>query len=408
MSFSPSTHLSDTPSATLLRDLRTISLLLAGTLVIMAVPTISPALAGLEARFGHEPHAALMTRLLVPAPSLVVVLSAPVIGYLADRTGKSRMLLLGTLLIAIAGTAGLYLPSLSLILASRFVLGIGVAMIMTSQIALIGDCFEGEARAKIMGWQISARNFGGMIFVSLGGVFAGFDPQLPFAIFTIALIYAPVIWIAFGMAGEQGEEAMPQAGMMASLNEGWFLPALALSGFMMLTVGVFFQMPTQLPFFVVSRGFDSASITGGAMAALTLAGALAALATASLKRSPGVAGLFALGYLAMGAGFGTLSVDAGLPFLLLGAILIGVGYAILTPAFTGLLLQLVPADRRGSASGMLTTGGFIGQFVSPLVATPLIATFGYGTVFLTSGGLLLILGLGALLMGKVAVAVRSS
>ncbi|NVK36113.1 MAG: MFS transporter [Rhodobacteraceae bacterium] len=383
-----------------MRDPRTIALLLAGTLVIMAAPTISPALAGLQQRFSDEPHAAMFTRLLVPAPSLSVVLVAPFVGFLADRFGKSRMLLVGACLFALAGSAGLVLPSLKLILASRLVLGIAVAMIMTAQLSLIGDCFHGAARGRVMGWQISARNFGGMIFVSLGGFLAGIGPQIPFAIFGLAVFYIPLVWFAFrelnGPSVHGDEGIATQADIESDV--AWLGPVLSLSALMMLTVAVFFQMPTQLPFFVVSRGLDGASVTGFALAALTFTGGVAALGSSGLQTLLGLSGQLALGFVLMASGFGVLTLDLGLGVLLVGTSLIGAGFAVLMPAFSGLLLQIVPPERRGTASGMLTTGGFVGQFLSPVICTPVISKVGFEADFLASMTILLVLGLGALVV----------
>ena len=92
------------------RDPRTIALLMAASLTTMANATISPALPGIERLFGADPNAAMLTRLLVPAPSLAVAISAPVIGLVADRLGRRMLLLAGTILFVLSGCAGLILP----------------------------------------------------------------------------------------------------------------------------------------------------------------------------------------------------------------------------------------------------------------------------------------------------------
>ena len=80
-----------------------IALLMTATLKIMANATISPALPALEASFPDEPAAAYLTRFLVAAPSLSVVLIAPFAGLAADRFGRGPLLLAGVLLFAFAG-----------------------------------------------------------------------------------------------------------------------------------------------------------------------------------------------------------------------------------------------------------------------------------------------------------------
>ncbi len=118
-----------------LRDPRAIALLLAATLTTMANATISPALAGLELRFADHPHVEMLTRLLVPAPSISVVLFAPFVGVLADRVGRRAILHSGVILFVLSGLAGVVLPDLNSIFASRLLMGVAVALIMTAQTA---------------------------------------------------------------------------------------------------------------------------------------------------------------------------------------------------------------------------------------------------------------------------------
>ncbi|WP_269931044.1 hypothetical protein [Aminobacter sp. HY435] len=69
------------------------ALLLAASLTTMANATISPALPGLERLFADDPNTALLTRLLVPAPSLAVAVCAPLAGLAVDRFGRRLLLL---------------------------------------------------------------------------------------------------------------------------------------------------------------------------------------------------------------------------------------------------------------------------------------------------------------------------
>src|SRR3712207_824044 len=176
------------------RDPRAVALLTAASLTTMANATISPALPGLERLFAGDPAAAMLVRLLVPAPSISVAVFAPFAGLVADRYGRRRMLLAGVILFVIAGCAGLFLPDLRTIFATRLVLGLAVALIMTAQTALIGDYFTANDRSALSGLQISARNFGGLVFISLAGWIAAISPRLPFVIYGVAAVFLPLMW----------------------------------------------------------------------------------------------------------------------------------------------------------------------------------------------------------------------
>ncbi|MBR3192003.1 MFS transporter [Bosea sp. (in: a-proteobacteria)] len=362
------------------QDRRAIALLMAASLTTMANATIAPALPGLERLFAGDPNAALLTRLLVPAPSLSVAIFAPLAGIAADRIGRRPLLLFGVILFVLSGCAGLVLPDLPTIFASRLVLGIAVALIMTAQTALIGDYFTGDDRNALTGLQISARNLGGLVFILSAGWVATLSPRLPFAIYALAAAFLPLMWLVIvdlprlSPAGVNLADPSDKQG-------GWRLPLALLVLLQGATNMIFFIMPTQLAFFLDAQGYDSAIMTGSALGVLMLSGGGFALLYARIQRAVGYAGIFALGYGAMALGFLMLLLASTTAAIFAAVAAIGAGYALVSPGFVALALNLAPAQKRGLAGGILTASIFIGQFCSPLVSTPVIAGYGYGSLF---------------------------
>ncbi|APG45636.1 MFS transporter [Phaeobacter porticola] len=381
------------------KDRRAITLLLAATLTVMANATISPALPGIEREFAGPPNVGLLTRFLVSAPSLTVLFCAPIAGLIADRYGRRWMLLAGIALFAMSGAAGAVLPSLSAIMASRLLLGVAVALIMTAQTALIGDFFTGDARRSMMGLQTSARNFGGLIFITSAGWLALMSPRLPFAIYGVAILLLPVIWRHIPEPPRQSaaNANAPTGGgnPQQTAPAMWHIPLLGLAMLQMITSLIFFMMPTQLPFFLASQGADNAAMTGGLLGALTLSGGLAALLYVRINRSFGAAGAYALGYALMGSGFLLLTAGADGIQQGVAAVAIGAGFATVMPNFVALALALAPAHRRGMVGGVLTSAVFLGQILSPVVSIPGIAEIGFLGVFRAAAVLLAGLALGA-------------
>lgn len=377
------------------RDPRAAALLMAASLTTMANATISPALPSIERLFADDPNAALLTRLLVPAPSLSVALFAPLAGFAADRIGRRAMLLTGVVLFVIAGCAGLALPDLPSIFASRLVLGVAVALIMTAQTALIGDYFAGDDRNALTGLQISARNFGGLVFISLAGWAASLSPRLPFAIYGLAAIFLPLMWLAI----IEPPRIAAASGVLPADGDGghpsWRRLLAALVLLQGLTNMIFFLMPTQISFFLEVRGYESAPMTGTVLGLLMISGDGCALLYRRVRQMFGSAGIFAAGYAAMALGFLSLSGAASTPLLFIAALLIGAGYALVSPSFVAMALDLAPRRSRGMAGGILTASIFIGQFCSPLASTPLIASHGYGALFGGTAWLLAIMALAA-------------
>ncbi len=363
------------------RDPRAIALLMAASLTTMANATISPALPGLERLFADDPNAGMLVRLLVPAPSISVAIFAPFAGLIADRYGRRRMLLAGVILFVIAGCAGLFLPDLPTIFASRLALGLAVALIMTAQTALIGDYFTGSDRSALSGLQISARNFGGLVFITLAGWFAAILPRLPFVIYGVAALFLPLMWKV--IVEPQRTSPVPGARQEDNAPErsSWGLVFALLVLLQAATNMIFFVMPTQLSFFFEAAGYSSPVMTGAALGILMLSGGSLALLYGRVQRAIGYVGVFALGYGAMALGFVLLAVAAAPLAWFVGAAAVGAGYALVSPSFVTLALGLAPLPRRGTAGGILTASVFIGQFCSPLLSTPLVTAYGYEGLF---------------------------
>lgn len=377
------------------QDPRAIALLMAASLTTMANATISPALPGLERLFAGDPNAAMLTRLLVPAPSLSVALCAPFAGIVADRFGRRAMLLAGVILFVIAGCAGLVLPDLPSIFASRLVLGVAVAFIMTAQTALIGDYFSGDDRNALTGLQISARNFGGLIFISLAGWVASISPRLPFAIYGLAAIFLPLMWLVIT---DPPRSAPVIGGRPMNGHDGhpsWRALLALLVLLQAATNMIFFLMPTQISFFLEVQGYESAVMTGMALGMLMISGGCFALLYRRIQRAADYPGIFTLGYAAMAIGFALLPFAAAAPALFTAALLIGAGYALVSPSFIAIALNLAPPSSRGLAGGILTASIFIGQFCSPLISTPLIAAHGYRGLFWNTALLLAAMAIAA-------------
>lgn len=363
------------------RDPRATALLMAASLTTMANAAISPALPGIERLFAGDPNAALLTRLLVPAPSLSVAICAPFAGLAADRFGRRAMLLAGTILFVAAGCAGLILPDLPAIFASRLVLGIAVALIMTAQTALVGDYFAGPARNALTGLQISARNFGGLVFISLAGWAATISPRLPFAIYGLAAIFLPLMWRVIVDLPAKRPTAHAEAAASSEKPGPWRILLALLALLQAATNMIFFVMPTQISFFLDGRGYASATMTGAILGTVMVSGGCLALLYPRILRASGYAGIFVMGYAAMASGFLLMPFAGTAPPLFAAAAAIGAGYALVSPGFVALALNLAPAASRGLAGGILTASIFIGQFCSPLFSTPLIDGHGYRGLF---------------------------
>ncbi|NIZ08555.1 MFS transporter [Pseudooceanicola sp. HF7] len=364
----------------LLKDRRAIALMLAASLTVMSNAIISPSLTGIEAHFSDNPNAELLTRMLVAAPSLLVAIVAPFAGMMADRFGRRRQLLIGVALFGVCGTAGIWLPSLEAIFVSRLILGIGVAMMMTAVTALVGDYFQGELRARFMGMQIAAMNFGGLVLIALSGGLAGVDAMLPFLLYGVAILYLPFLIFALDEPSKASRDAAAHApgGEGAQGWVGLLIAAVVLSGITFLT---FYILPTQAAYFLPLIGHPEPAAAAMLMVGVTFAAGVVSLVYGRLRGILGRARTLALGFSVAALGFLVMGFSFHLWIAAVGALCVGGGAGLIMPTLMGVALDLAPAARRGMAAGSVSMAIFLGQFLSPLFSLPLVNRLGYFGTF---------------------------
>ncbi|MFB9313023.1 MFS transporter [Nocardioides plantarum] len=92
------------------------------------------------------------------------------LGALGDRWGRKPMLLAGLTLFGLANASSAVATSTEMMLASRFVAGVGAAMIMPVTLAVITSTFPEEERAKGIGAWTAVGGGGGLLGMYLSAV----------------------------------------------------------------------------------------------------------------------------------------------------------------------------------------------------------------------------------------------
>lgn len=153
---------------------------------ILSVSTIAPAFPKIREVLGisHQSVGLLITFFTLPG-----VILTPVLGVLADRYGRKRILVPSLMLFGIAGGMCAFITSFKLLLALRFVQGMGGAALGSLNVTIIGDLFSGKERAAAMGYNAGVLSVGTTAYPALGGAFAYLSWNYPFL---LAFIGIPV------------------------------------------------------------------------------------------------------------------------------------------------------------------------------------------------------------------------
>jgi MFS family permease len=355
----------------------------------------APVLPHMIAHFEAVPNAALFAPLALVTPALFVALLAPLAGMLTDRVGRKRVLMAALALYALAGIAPYWIDNLYAIIATRGVVGIAEAGVMTASTALICDYFSGERRAHWLSVQFGSAALVATFCFILAGILGGYDWRAPFLVYGLTALFIPLILlIIFEPQRGVSVDAMVQSTKETGehLLSARFIGCLALT----LLCGVlFYATPVHISLVLAERGFTDPAMLGLASAI----GSLGVVAGAAFfrfqaRRSVGVLLIGAMA--AQSVGYIILYIQPSLAGGIVGMFINNAGCGISLPLVLAFTMSRLPEGYRGRASGIWTSMFFIGQFVCPLLVAGVSALV---------GGMVATMAFFAIFTGSIVVAI---
>ena len=353
-----------------------IALLMVATLGIMSGITIVSSLPLISHTFSDIPNIEFLSKLMLTIPSIIIALFSPIAGHIIDKWGRLKPLYVGIALFIVGGSSGFYLHDFYVILVGRAVLGFGVALIMTSSTALIGDYFSEEVRHKFMSKQGMVVALGGILFITSGGLLAQMHWSYPFAIYLIPILFVPFLLKSLYEPEKHKHTEDLEV-------EPKLLPVYFTAFFVMV---LFYMMPTQMPYLIVNTLGGNAQTVGFVIASSMVFTALTSMQYARIKTRFSFIQIYASTFMLFGMGLFIISQVNVISTLFIATVPIGMAFGMLFVNTNAWFLSRVPAHKRGKAAGILTSSFFLGQFASPILFEPIVSAYGIQTLFLLVSG----------------------
>ena len=333
-------------------------LLLSSCLAVLGAVLLAPVLPRIEDAFAGTAGVEALTPIVLTAPALVIGLTATIAGRIVDRVGRKRLLVGALVAYAFVGTAPLWLPSLELIVASRVLVGLTEAAIMTCCTTLLADYFHGSQRDRYFGLQVVFTTVAATLFFGLGGALGAENWRTPFWLYAVSL---PLAYFAARHIWQPAPQA--RTGRLPALP--WRQLAAPV-GVTLLGGLVFYVLIVELSFKLDDIGVDSPATIGAVSAIASLGTAVGAFLFGRLAKF-GPATLVPLAFGVSGLGLIGLALAPSVPLVVVTAVVTGFGNGLLLPSLLTWALGALTFEQRGRATGVWTSALFIGQFVAPLV-----------------------------------------
>lgn len=343
-------------------------------------------------------------------------------GKLADRFGKRRVFLWGTVLFTLSSALCIVTPDMGFLLAARALQGVAAAMLYATNMSIVALSFPPEQRGRALGWMVSMVYVGLACGPVLGGIlnyYAGWQSIFVFitaaclACVVMTMLYLHQEWREEAVKGVDGCGALLYGLAMifamfglselAELAWGWM--ALLL-GLVLLAAFVRYEMKTKdpiLPIYILveNREFSLSNLT--AMVNYSATFAISFLMSIYLQSVLGLssreAGLVMLiqpivmAVLSPTAGklsdrhsptriatvgmaitaLGILGLVAVVHleslWLVVPVVVIGIGFALFAAPNNNAIMGAVPKRQYSLATSMLGTVRLVGQVISVAIVT---------------------------------------
>lgn len=358
----------------LLRD-RNLQVVFGVTLIsVLGVASVTPLFPTITSEFGIS---ARQVGLLITAFTLPGVVLPPFLGIAADRLGRKAVVVPALFLFAIAGTSCAFTRDFDLLVALRFLQGMGAAPLSAMNVTLIGDLYKGNDRVDALGYNASILSIGTALYPSLGGALGLLGWHVPFAL--------PLLALPVGLAALKVLETPPLPPAKLPL-ETYLLQAarmardprilgilLASTSTFVILYGAFFS---YLPLLMAVKFGAGALAIGLISSSMSISNAVIASQAGRLATLYGERNVLRASFILFALALILVPMMPGLLFMLLVTVIYGLAQGMNIPATQALLSDLAPEENRAvfmSLNGMVLR---LGQTIGPLLMGWVFVAFG--------------------------------
>ncbi len=318
---------------------------------------------------------------LITVFTLPGVFLTPILGVLADRWSRERILVPSLMVFGLAGGACSLTRDFTCLLVLRFIQGIGAAALSVLYVTLIGDLYTGRERATAMGYNASVLSVGTASYPAIGGALAMLGWYYPFALSLLAIPLGFAVVFAL-----ENPEPRTEQGLRTYLLRAWedvkHPQALGLFLLTLMTfIIIYGAYLTYLPFLMEHAFQASPFVIGMTMSAMSLATALTSSQLGKLTRLCSERILLQISCALYALALLTIPSFPTVWSLWIPIVLLGIAQGLSIPNLQALLAGLAPMEHRGAFMAINGVALRVGQTLGPLLMGAVFSIWGMDSTF---------------------------
>ena len=352
-------------------------------IAVLGVGSITPAFPQLAEALNVAPQ---NIGLLVTAFTFPTVILGPIIGILADRFGRKKIIVPSLILFGIAGTACAFARDFNLLLLLRFIQGIGAASLLSLSVTLIGDLYAGERRPAAMGYNASVSSIGTASYPTIGGALATMGWYYPFMLPIVAIPVGLLVLFFLKNPEPKGERNLKEylLNALASLkNRQLFGLFIASAANFFLLYGAYV---TYLPLLIRTSFKVSPFTIGLLLSSISVSVAFTSSQLGRLTKRFSETILIRASFVFYAVALLIVPFIPNLWLLLIPTTIFGIGLGIGFPSIQTLLAALAPREYLATVIAVNGTFFGLGQTLGPLLMGAAYSIGGISSVFYAGVG----------------------
>jgi MFS family permease len=348
-------------------------------LAIMGVASLTPAFPEIIRHFDISVQE---IGLLITVFTLPGILLAPLMGILADRLGRKKILLPSILLFGISGFLCAYARNYDQLLILRFIQGTGAAALGMINVTLIGDLYDGHRRATVMGLNASVLSIGTALYPAIGGALAVIAWNYPFYLPLLAL---PVgIFILIGLKNPEPAHKQDFIKYLKNTWETinkknvWALFVLSILVFIIL----YGSLLTFFPLLMEEQFKANAFTIGMAMSIMSVVTALVSSQLGMLSKIITDRQLLIYSSLLYLVSMCIMAYGSSWTLIIISIIIFGLGHGLFIPNIQNMLVSYASINERAGFMSIFSMVLRIGQTLGPITVVVFYNLGGLRSAFL--------------------------
>ncbi len=328
-------------------------------LTVMAGAAMAPALGAIREHFADS--SPMMVQLIVSLPALFIILTTFLFRTLCRLMRTRTLALTGLMLYVFAGAGAFFIDNIAWLLVMRGLLGVSVGMIMPLSTGLLSFYFAPGEQGRLMGLSAAMNQLGGVVATLLAGVLATVSWRCAFLVYLAGL--AAVVLVALMLPNER---LAAKGSRLEVRTLPRFHPSVTAMLFIML---LFFVYPTNFALTAGAVGIsplDATFIMVGLDVVAFFVGLMFGWLMRNMRRQMKYAApLFFL------IGYAVLAFADGVWGMVAGSVFIGLANGAGVPYVNTIASIKGGRDAAVTVMPLISAALYLGQFLSPLIVTPI-------------------------------------